>query len=183
MKGAPLPGGERRRGQGKEGWCREGETSFSSPPYDVTSNCMMARIALFFAVSTAASGVSAQTWANPFCAQATERNTVTTTLQCQHGVIDSITAFFGVPQGTCPSFSRGSCNDAGFQAYAESACVGKASCTLSSAGTKDPCPEVVKSVRRGAWQKKERRAPFSPSPSVLPMLSPHPLAADAAFLA
>ena len=110
---------------------------------------LSARVATSAVLCAALSAAAAQQhpWTNPFCAQATERNAVTTTLSCENGVIDSITAFFGTPLGSCPTFTRGSCDDAGFQAYAAAACMGKSACTLTSAGTKDPCNDVVKSVR------------------------------------
>ena len=92
----------------------------------------------------------AQTPANPFCAYVTERNTVTTSLVCEHGVIDQISAFFGTPTGTCPSYAPGQCNDKAFQAYAAAACLGKAACDLTTAGRADPCNEVVKSIAAAA---------------------------------
>jgi hypothetical protein len=87
-------------------------------------------------------------WAqtNPFCVLETERNTVTATLQCINGVIDSIpSAFFGTPGGTCPSFTRGDCDDNQFLPYARATCVGQTNCTLVSQGS-DPCAGVVKSI-------------------------------------
>lgn len=75
------------------------------------------------------------------------RNTVSLQLVCVGGTIDEITALFGTPTGSCPSFTANStCNSPGFQAYAAATCLGKTSCFLSSAGFSDPCPEVVKTI-------------------------------------
>lgn len=84
---------------------------------------------------------------NPFCAFETERNTVSTTLICVNGVIDSLLfAAFGTPTGSCPSFAHSpACDDPTFAAYANATCLGQRTCTLTSQGA-DPCNGVVKSI-------------------------------------
>jgi hypothetical protein len=83
---------------------------------------------------------------NPFCALKQEFNAVTVDLECEDGVIDSVThAFFGTPTGDCPSYAAGACDDPTFQAYATATCVGQSKCTLASQGA-DPCLGTIKSI-------------------------------------
>lgn len=87
--------------------------------------------------------------ANPFCANYTERNTVSLTLTCENGIIDDLPlAFFGTPSGSCFNIAPNKSCDAGpgFGSYAKTTCVGKQSCTITSAGFPDPCGGVVKSI-------------------------------------
>ena len=99
---------------------------------------------IFFAVLPLSLGSPSPS--NPFCGVNTERNTVTMSLVCENGVIDAVTAFFGTPGGSCPTFSAGSCNDGTFQAYAATACVGKRNCSLTTSARADPCSGTVKSI-------------------------------------
>jgi hypothetical protein len=106
----------------------------------------MAKSTTFVSVAVLIGTSLAQAPTNPFCGLVTERNTVSVSMNCQNGVIDTITSFFGTPAGACPNFTPGSCNDKTFQAYAETTCIGKATCTLSSGGRPDPCGGTVKSI-------------------------------------
>ena len=113
--------------------------------------------------------------ANPFCGLMTERNTVTLDLYCVNGVIDAVTsAFFGTPQGSCPTFvADPSCDDPTFLAYAQAACVGQQNCSLVSQGG-DPCPGTVKSIAAVAHCSQP---PGGWSPPAPPQPPPNPTCA------
>ena len=60
---------------------------------------------------------------SPFCG--IENAGLGLKLLCANGVIESVTAVYGLPTA-CPAPSTGGkCNDSGFQAYATQECVGK----------------------------------------------------------
>lgn len=111
---------------------------------------------------------------NPFCGYYSERNTVLLNLTCVNGVIDSVTsAFFGTPSG-CPSPSANpSCDVANYLAYAQSTCVGKQSCQLTSQDG-DPCPGVVKAIAAVAHCSEGPGGWSPPSP---PQPPPNPTCA------
>jgi hypothetical protein len=106
------------------------------------------------------SSSSCPSLSNPFCGFSRSVNTVTLSLECTGGsVITNISAAYGTPSVVwpsgdepdglvCTSFApSATCNDATFQAYAASTCVGKASCTLvRDKTTPDPCPNVEKDI-------------------------------------
>lgn len=79
---------------------------------------------------------------NPFCG--TVPNPDPMHVYCASGVINSITAYFGLPTA-CPNITGGTCYSSAFQALANFTCLGKTSCTLTPC-CGDPCPEHAKSV-------------------------------------
>lgn len=105
---------------------------------------LVSLLALAFFVAEPAFASAHPAPSNPFCGYSRERNTVVLDLYCEAGTIDNITfAAYGTPAG-CGAPARGSCDDAGFPAYAAATCLGKASCSLSSQD--DPCGGVVKAM-------------------------------------
>jgi hypothetical protein len=105
------------------------------------------------------------------------------TLVCVEGnIVDVSLALYGNQAGACPAWSAppGACNDAGFLAYARSACLGQRNCTLSTAGRPDPCEGRAKSVAAVA-RCSAPAGGFSPTPA--PPLGPeelirHPVVVD-----
>jgi Galactose binding lectin domain len=134
----------------------------------------MVRALVILAASAAAALAQNPPPANPFCGYMLERNTVTLDLFCVNGVIDAVTsAFFGTPQGSCPSYvADPACDDPTFLAYAQAACVGHANCSLVSQGG-DPCPGTVKAIAAvahcsqppGGWAPPSPPQPPQPPPS------------------
>jgi len=64
------------------------------------------------------------------------------TLSCNSGVIQVVKfASFGVPNGSCGSFTTGSCNAGSSSYIVESNCLGKSSCSFNASDTifGDPC--------------------------------------------
>ena len=56
-------------------------------------------------------------------------------------------ALYGTVAGACPAYApSATCNDVGFAAYAQAACVGRPNCTLSSGARPDPCVGTVKAI-------------------------------------
>lgn len=87
------------------------------------------------------------------CANAFEGNTLE--LSCQGGRVISDVKFasFGLPEGTCGSFSRGRCESPNAFAYILNHCKGKASCsipvnelTLGPTGCKDTNRLAVEAI-------------------------------------
>lgn len=86
---------------------------------------------------------------SPFCGYKPEAGTSTLTLECVGGgVIDSLpVALYGLQTGACPAYEPSPlCDNPGFRPYALTTCVGRPSCTLSSANMSDPCVDVVKAI-------------------------------------
>jgi hypothetical protein len=111
--------------------------------------------------------------ANPFCASRSVEGDFNVTLECVGGVIDALpAALYGVISGDCPAYAAApSCDDAGFAAYAAAACIGQATCVLSTAGRPDPCLGTVKAVAAVAHCSAPPGG-FSPDGPVEPPAAP-----------
>jgi hypothetical protein len=85
---------------------------------------------------------------NPFCGTKSIEGDFNLTFECVNGVIDTIPiAFYGLQVGECPNYSPSpTCNDIGFADYVQGECIGKQSCTVSTATRADPCLGIVKSM-------------------------------------
>ena len=114
----------------------------------------------------------AQQWSNPFCAVATQRDTITAGLECSpsSGVITHILfAAYGTPDvsGGCGAFRHTpSCDAPGFLDVVARACVNRTRCSVTvDHSTPDPCNEVVKSIALTAMcTSSPGGAPWSPPP-------------------
>lgn len=81
------------------------------------------------------------------CVEVQEHQTAT--LSCPGQTIASVGfASYGLPAGTCGSFSTSSCNAASALDVVKAACVGKSSCTVSATNDVfgDPCVGTLKSL-------------------------------------
>jgi len=80
------------------------------------------------------------------CGIADEGETVD--VKCSSGVITSITAYYGTPQGTCATgFHAGSCNSTNAYTAVKNACLGKQSCSIPVSNAffgGDPCVNTPK---------------------------------------
>ncbi len=58
-------------------------------------------------------------------------------------------ASFGTPQGSCPTFSTGTCNSANSMSVVSSLCLGKSTCSIPATNAQfggDPCLNTVKAL-------------------------------------
>jgi hypothetical protein len=101
------------------------------------------------------SGQFAVSWINPNSSAATGGTCIANapenspvTFSCPSGATftDVLFASFGTPQGSCGSFTTGSCNSQNSTFIVRNACIGKSTCTISVADTTfgDPCYNTVK---------------------------------------
>ena len=85
---------------------------------------------------------------NPFCAENMVIGNINVTLECVNGVIDSFdTALYGVQTGYCPNYEVSPvCNYPEFLSFAQTTCIGKSTCVLSTDTLPDPCVGTEKSI-------------------------------------
>jgi hypothetical protein len=84
---------------------------------------------------------------NPFCGSILNLDTLTLTCADAGSTINSILfASYGTPTGTCPSWTRGACDEANTTAIVKAACLGQSSCNVVAGPPQfsDPCYNVVK---------------------------------------